>query len=147
MNCVEKLPSGQSIDTQYGVSPLHIPFARHSLVAGPINVNPSSQSNVASSPTEVPDIFIEPPLGACRDPQSVNDRGSCMSAHVLLNLLNELGKRDQMRGLLSIWSLFHNKFDKFNNTGAWMLDSILKPSYNRSLFKLIISDRFQFESL
>ena len=26
-------------------------------------------------------------------------RGSCMSAHVLLNLLNELGKRDKMRGL------------------------------------------------
>ena len=28
-----------------------------------------------------------------------------MSAHVLLNLLNELGKRDQMRGLPSILSL------------------------------------------
>ena len=27
------------------------------------------------------------------------DRGSYMSAHVLLNLLNELGKRDKMRGL------------------------------------------------
>ena len=25
-------------------------------------------------------------------------RGSYMSAHVLLNLLNELGKRDKMRG-------------------------------------------------
>ena len=29
-----------------------------------------------------------------------------MSAHVLLNLLNKLGKRDKMRGLLSILSLF-----------------------------------------
>ena len=29
-----------------------------------------------------------------------------MSAHVLLNLLNELRKRDKMRGLLSILSLF-----------------------------------------
>ena len=29
-----------------------------------------------------------------------------MSAHVLLNLLNELGKRDKMRGLLSIYLLF-----------------------------------------
>ena len=29
-----------------------------------------------------------------------------MSAHVLLNLLNELGKRDKMQGLLSILSLF-----------------------------------------
>ena len=37
-----------------------------------------------------------------------------MSAHVLLNLLNELGKRDIMRGLPSILSLFRNEFDKFN---------------------------------
>ena len=27
------------------------------------------------------------------------NRGSYMSAHVVLNLLNELGKRDKMRGL------------------------------------------------
>ena len=47
-----------------------------------------------------------------------------MSAHVVLNLLNELGKRDQMRGLPSILSLFRNEFDKFNNTRARMLDSI-----------------------
>ena len=47
-----------------------------------------------------------------------------MSAHVLLNLLNELGKRDKMRGLPSILSLFRNKFNKFNNTRARMLDSI-----------------------
>ena len=30
------------------------------------------------------------------------NRGSYMSAHVLLNLLNELRKRNKMRGLLSI---------------------------------------------
>ena len=47
-----------------------------------------------------------------------------MSAHVLLNLLNELGKRDKMRGLASILSLFRNEFNKFNNTRARMLDSI-----------------------
>ena len=47
-----------------------------------------------------------------------------MSAHVLLNLLNKLGKRDKMRGLSSILSLFRNKFNKFNNTRARMLDSI-----------------------
>ena len=47
-----------------------------------------------------------------------------MSAHVLLNLFNKLGKRDEMRGLPSILSLFRNKFNKFNNTGAQMLDSI-----------------------
>ena len=33
-----------------------------------------------------------------------------MSAHVLLNLLNELEKRDEMRGLPSIISLFRNEF-------------------------------------
>ena len=43
-----------------------------------------------------------------------------MSAHVLMNLLNELVKRDKMR----ILSLFSNEFNKFNNTGAQMLDSI-----------------------
>ena len=47
-----------------------------------------------------------------------------MSAHVLLNLLNELRKRDKMRGLPSILSLFRNEFNKFNKTGAQMLDSI-----------------------
>ena len=47
-----------------------------------------------------------------------------MSAHVLLNLFNELGKRDKMRGLSSILSLFHNEFNKFNKTKARMLDSI-----------------------
>ena len=51
-------------------------------------------------------------------------RGSYMSAHALLNLLNELGKRDKMRGLPSILSLFRNEFNKFNNTRARMLDSI-----------------------
>ena len=45
-----------------------------------------------------------------------------MSAHVLLNLLNEFGKRDKMRGLSSILSLFRNEFNKFNNTGERMLD-------------------------
>ena len=47
-----------------------------------------------------------------------------MSAHVLLNSLNELGKRDKMRGLPSILSLFRNEFNKFNKTRAQMLDSI-----------------------
>ena len=47
-----------------------------------------------------------------------------MSAYVLLNLLNEFGIRDKMRGLPSIYSLFYNELYKFNNTGARMLDSI-----------------------
>ena len=48
------------------------------------------------------------------------NRGSYMSARVLLNLLNELGKRDKKRGLPSILSLFRNEFNKFNNTRARM---------------------------
>ena len=41
-----------------------------------------------------------------------------MSANVLLNLFNELEKSDKMRGLPSILSLFHNEFNKYNNTVA-----------------------------
>ena len=41
------------------------------------------------------------------------NRGSYMSAHVLLNLLNELRKRDKFY-----------EFNKFNNTGAPLLDYI-----------------------
>ena len=51
-------------------------------------------------------------------------RGSSMSAHVLFNLFNKLGKRYKMRGLQSILSLFCTEFNKFKNTGAPMLDSI-----------------------
>ena len=47
-----------------------------------------------------------------------------MSAHILLNLLNLLGKRDKMLGKPRILSLFRNEFNKFNNTRAQMLDSI-----------------------
>ena len=49
-----------------------------------------------------------------------------MSAHVLLNLFNKLGKRDKMQGFLSILSLFRNTINKFNNTRARMLDSIYR---------------------
>ena len=49
-----------------------------------------------------------------------------MSAHVSLNLLIELGKRDKMRGLPSIFTLFRNELNKFNNTRARMLDSIFQ---------------------
>ena len=47
-----------------------------------------------------------------------------MSAHVLLNLLKELGKSGKMRGLLSILSLFRNELKIFNDTGGRILDSI-----------------------
>ena len=41
-----------------------------------------------------------------------------MSAHILLIFFNELGKRDKMRGLSSILSVFRNEFNKFKNTRA-----------------------------
>ena len=59
-----------------------------------------------------------------------------MSAHVLLSLLNELGKIDKMRGLPSILSIFRNEFYKFNNKRARMLDSIYHMAL-RSLSSLI----------
>ena len=43
-----------------------------------------------------------------------------MSARVLLTLLNKLGKRDEMRGLPSILSLFRSKFNIFKNTRVCM---------------------------
>ena len=58
-----------------------------------------------------------------------------MSAVILLILLNELGKRDKMRGLPSILSLFRNEFNKFNTTGAGMLDTIYHMTLK--LFELI----------
>ena len=52
-----------------------------------------------------------------------------MSAHVLLNLLNELRKSNKMQDLPCILLLFHNEFNKFNNTGARMLDSIYHMTF------------------
>ena len=52
-----------------------------------------------------------------------------MSANVLLSLLKELRKNNKMRGLPSILSLFRNEFNKFNNTGAGMLDSIYHMTF------------------
>ena len=74
-------------------------------------------------------VFISQLIRYARVCSNVDDfnnrnRGSYMSDHVLLNLLNELGKRDKMRGLSSILSLFRNEFIKFNITRARMLDSI-----------------------
>ena len=45
-------------------------------------------------------------------------RGSYMSTHILLNILNELGKNDKMRGLPSILLHFRIEFDEFNNKRA-----------------------------
>ena len=71
-----------------------------------------------------------------------------MIAYVLLNLLNELGKRDNMRGLPSILSLFRNEFNKVNNTRARMLDSIyhmtniLKSAEKNIIILLLCTQRW-----
>ena len=46
-----------------------------------------------------------------------------MSAHVLLNLLNKVGKKIRCKALTSVLLVFLNEFNKFNNTGAVMQDS------------------------
>ena len=57
-----------------------------------------------------------------------------MSAHDVLNLSNEFGGRDKMRGLPSILPRFRNEFVKFNKTGARMLDSIYHDINMKSHF-------------
>ena len=47
-----------------------------------------------------------------------------MSAHVLLNVLNELGEKIRCEAVPSILSIFTNEFNNCNNTGARMQDSI-----------------------
>ena len=47
-----------------------------------------------------------------------------MSAHVYLLLLNKWRERDKMRGVPNISFRLRNEFNKFNKTGARMLDSI-----------------------
>ena len=47
-----------------------------------------------------------------------------MSVHVLLNLLNELGERDQCEACQAYGYFFSNEFNKFINTKARMLDYI-----------------------
>ena len=60
-------------------------------------------------------------------------RKSCLIP--VLKLLNELLKRDEIRGLPRILSLIRDKLNKFNNTGARLLGSIycmtLKLLFNR----------------
>ena len=47
-----------------------------------------------------------------------------MSNHVLLNLLNELGKEIKCEACLAFYLFFRKEFNKFNNTRACKLDSI-----------------------
>ena len=47
-----------------------------------------------------------------------------MSAHVLLNILNELEEKIRCEALPRILSIFPNEFNKFDNAGARMQYSI-----------------------
>ena len=59
-------------------------------------------------------------------------------AHVLLNLLNELGKRNKLQGLPTIILLFRNEFNKFNNTREWMLDSICHSHMKLKILQTLV---------
>ena len=58
-----------------------------------------------------------------------------MSAHVLLNFVNELGKKIRCEALTSILSVFNNERHKFNDTGVRVQDSI----YHMTLKSLFVS--------
>ena len=65
-------------------------------------------------------------------------RGSHTSAHVLLNLLIEFRKRDKIRGLPSILSLFRNEFNKLKKMStnvrfylSYDINIIFKPYFGR----------------
>ena len=62
-----------------------------------------------------------------------------MSAHVLLNLLNELGENIRCEAFLSVFS---NGFNIFNNIGARMQD----PIYHITLKSHFISTFCTFRS-
>ena len=54
-----------------------------------------------------------------------------MSAHVLLNLLNELKKRDKMRSLSSILSLFRNEFNNIQQYRSTNVKFYLSMEVNK----------------
>ena len=65
-----------------------------------------------------------------------------MSAHVLLNLLNKLGKRDKKRGLPRILSLFRNKLDKYKTSVridlSYDIKITLKSNFWRNKINFVI---------
>ena len=83
------------------------------------------------------------------EPARIN-KGFYMSANVLLNFFNELGKSDKMPVSLNILSLFRNELNKLNNTGAQKIYSIyhmkLKILQNR-IFGVQIEDFLSFTQL
>ena len=58
-----------------------------------------------------------------------------------LNLLNELRKKDKMRDLSSILSLFRNEFNKFNKTGTRMTISIYHMTLRLDYFERFLAKK------
>ena len=67
-----------------------------------------------------------------------------MSAHVLLNLLNKFGKKNRYKVLPSILLVFPNEFNKFNNTGARMQDSIYHMTLKLHFISKFCTEMSQF---
>ena len=72
-------------------------FPAHTLIWGPVISRRHKQTGYLDNMEVAAKITF---LRVCKN------RGSYISAHVLFNLLNELKKRDKIRGLPSILSLF-----------------------------------------
>ena len=52
-----------------------------------------------------------------------------MSAHVLLKILNKLGKKIKCKACRAFYLFFCNEFNKSNNTRARVLDSIYHMTF------------------
>ena len=65
-----------------------------------------------------------------------NKGRSC--GHVLWDSLNELGKRDNIRGLPSILSLFRHELNKSNDTGARVLEALYHMIFKSTLKSRIL---------
>ena len=52
-----------------------------------------------------------------------------MSAHVLLNILNEFGKAIKCEVCRAFYIFLRNEFNKFNKIGARVLDSIYHMTF------------------
>ena len=66
----------------------------------------------------------------------------CSGAHVLLNLLIELGEKIRCDALPSILSISSNELNKFNNTEARMQDSL----YHMALKSHLINSHFRIKT-
>ena len=73
---------------------------------------------------------MTPNLEEPRESHHQINRRPYMSAHVLLNLLNEFGKVINYEACRAFNHFFRNEFNKFINTGARMLDSIYHMTIN-----------------